>query len=149
MNSNQVNDNSKLVDLEDNKFDLSELLSKSINLILFYNTNCLGCTGRAIPFGYDISVKHKEVNLIVVHVNLGTRKEDVVEIKNVFTDSNPPFPVYRDIENLCYDKFHCEGTPHWLLMNENGDVLHSIFGSQEGAKFKIELALEELIPKFS
>ncbi len=138
-----------LIDLEGNTFKWSELSSEQTNLILFYNTNCLGCTGRAIPYGYELSNKNNNLKLIVIHVSLGRRKEDIDEIKSVFTGGEPPFPIYRDLENRLYEDLNCEGTPHWFITNKKGEVLYSIFGSQEGAKLKIELALSELLPKFS
>jgi len=138
-----------LIDLDGNVFNLSELNSEQTNLILFYNTSCLGCTGRAIPYGYELSQNNKDLKLIVIHVSLGSRKEDVDEIKSVFTVGEPPFPVYRDLDNRLYEDFNCEGTPHWIITNNKGEVFYSIFGSQEGAKLKIELALTELLPKFS
>ncbi len=143
------NTDDSLIDLEGNTFNWSELNSEETNLVLFYNTNCLGCTGRAIPYGYELSKKNNGFKFIVIHVSLGRRKEDIAEIKSVFTDGEPPFSIYRDIDNRVYEYFNCEGTPHWIITNKKGKVLYSIFGSQEGSKLKIELALTELFPKFS
>lgn len=149
MNFDQVSENPQLIDLDGSTHSLDQLYSEQINLVLFYNTNCLGCTGRAIPYGYELSQKYKSVNFIVIHVSLGSRKENVSEIKAVFTEGKPPFPIFLDRDNQLYNQFKCEGTPHWIIADKGGRVLHSIFGSQEGAKLKIELAIEEMYPKFS
>lgn len=139
-----------LVDLNDQTTGLDELLSKDkMNLLLFYNTNCLGCTGRAIPFGYDLSKSYSFINLIIIHVSFGQRKETVDEINEVYTDKKAPFPIYRDLNNTLYKKMSCEGTPHWIFIDGGGKVTHSVFGSQDGAKLKINFAIDEIKSKFS
>jgi hypothetical protein len=136
----------KLKSLSGENSQLLDLLDKDkMNLLLFYNTNCLGCTGRAIPYAYELSKKHDDLNVIIIHVSFGGRVESKAEINAVFTAGSAPFPIYRDDSGELYRSFECEGTPHWIFCDHLGQVKHSIFGSQQGAKLKIEYALDELV----
>lgn len=86
---------------------------------------------------------------MVVHVSLGVRKESNEEIRAVFTGGAAPFTIYKDLNNELYRALQCEGTPHWIFMDGENKTLYSIFGSQEGAKLKIELAIDEMKTEFS
>lgn len=134
----------ELISLNKETVQLEELLLKDkINLLVFYHTNCLGCTGRALPFGYELSKKYEELNLIVIHVNFASRKMNKEEVLSVFTNQTAPFEIWMDEGARLYDALACEGTPHWIFLNKMGEVKHSIFGSQEGAKMKIQFAIDE------
>lgn len=135
----------ELSNLKDQVFRLTEVLKeKRINIFVFYNTDCLGCIGRALPFAFELSKKYLFVNLVVVHVQFGRKDYSVQDIKSVFTDQSPPFEIYRDNENRLYDFWKGEGTPFWVILNgQNIKPLHSVFGSQEGAKMRLELAISE------
>lgn len=131
--------------LDHEEIQLEELLSPSKkNLLLFYHTNCLGCTGRAIPFAYDLLKKNPTtLNLIVIHADFGTTDNSKEEILEIFHTKEAPFPIYRDVDAKLYHTLHCEGTPHWILLSENGAVLNSIFGSQDNAQLRLHYMLEE------
>jgi len=130
--------------LKNKTTQLKDLLMKDkINLLVFYHTNCLGCTGRALPFGYELSKEHKNLNFIVIHVNFASRKMSNEEVLSVFTDQTAPFEIWLDEGAQLYEALDCEGTPHWIFMDDQGEVKHSIFGSQEGAKMKIHFAIDE------
>ncbi|HLW39392.1 MAG TPA: hypothetical protein VKX31_03300 [Brumimicrobium sp.] len=134
----------ELLDLNNQSHTLSSLIEKEkLNLILFYNTNCLGCTGRAIPLAYKLSQEYKFISLLVIHSNFRIASFDREEILSVFTDQKSPFEIYREEKNELYSHFDCEGTPHWLLVNGEGEMLHSFFGSQDGAQLKLEYAIRE------
>lgn len=134
----------KLVDLNNQSHQLSSLIKKDkLNLVLFYNTNCLGCTGRAIPLAYKLSQEFSFISLIVIHSNFRPIPFTSEEVLSVFTDQKSPFEIYREERNELYTYFNCEGTPHWLLINGEGKVLHSFFGSQDGAQLKLEYAIRE------
>jgi hypothetical protein len=135
----------KLISLSGEKNRLSDLLvHDKANLLLFYNTNCLGCTGRAIPYAYELSKKHDDLNVVIIHVCFGGRFETNAEINAVFSSGSAPFPIYRDDSGELYRSFQCEGTPHWIFCDHLAQVKHSVFGSQQGAKLKIEYALLEM-----
>lgn len=134
----------QLADLKEEKHNLSALIqSDKLNLLLFYNTNCLGCTGRAIPLAYELQKEHDFLNLIVIHSNFRQDKFTNKEVLSVFTDQKSPIEVYREPFHELYDFFSCEGTPHWILLNDKTEILHSIFGSQDGAQMKLQYAIDE------
>lgn len=118
-------------------------LSKPV-LILFYHTDCLGCTGRALPLAYQLSREFPDIQLVVVHVQFKSRPVSRDDMLAVFTDKNPPFPIYLDENAAMYKKYEAEGTPHWLVFDKNGRLSHSIFGSMEGAQNRLYYALEEV-----
>ena len=114
-------------------------------LILFYHTDCLGCTGRALPLAYQLSREFPDIQLVVVHVQFKSRPVSHDDILAVFTDKTPPFPIYLDENAAMYTKYEAEGTPHWLIFDSNGRLAHSIFGSMEGAQNRLYYALEEVV----
>lgn len=144
MHISEKNLSTTLIDLESNKILLYQLIQKDkLNLILFYNNDCLGCTGRALPLAYNIQKKYPSINLIVIHSAFGENTYSTEDLNAMFTSGKSPFPIYMEKQHELYDSFNCDGTPHWVLINEKLEVLHSIFGSQEGAQMKLEYAIEE------
>lgn len=134
----------ELIDLDGGQHTLSSLIEKGkLNLILFYNTNCLGCTGRAIPLAYKLHKKHSFLKLTVIHSNFRKVPFTKEEVLSVFTDQESPIEIYREEYHQLYDFFECEGTPHWILMNDKQEILYSFFGSQDGAQMKLQYAIEE------
>ncbi|PWH87240.1 hypothetical protein DIT68_01335 [Brumimicrobium oceani] len=125
------------------------LQKNKLNLILFYNTNCLGCTGRAIPLAYKLDQEYSFLSLIVIHSNFRKELFTKDEVLSVFTGQESPIPIYRELRHELYDTFNCEGTPHWVLMNDKEEILHSFFGSQEGAQIKLQYAIDEFEAEFS
>jgi thioredoxin-related protein len=126
-------------------FNPIEQWSDNPILLIFYHTDCLGCTGRALPLAYEFSKQYPQIKLLVVHVDFPTRLVSEEEIQAIFTDGKAPFLIYRDKNALMYQQFQAEGTPHWLMFDRNGDLRHSIYGSQENAQNRLFYALEELI----
>lgn len=124
--------------------DLREMYRGKPLLILFFNIQCLGCVGRAIPLAYDFLQEFKNLNVIAIHTTFGKETVTKDDIINIFTSKELPYPIYFDIEKTNYEKFECEGTPHWVLMDEEGNINRSFFGSQENAQTRLIYALEEL-----
>src|SRR5690554_1190742 len=138
--------NIELLGLEEKSYTFSNLLKENkLNLVLFYNTNCLGCTGRAIPLAYDLQKEYPSIALIIIHSNFRPTPFTSDEVLSVFTDNKSPFNIYREQNHELYDFFKCEGTPHWLIINGNKEVIHSFFGSQEGAQMKLQYAIQEAL----
>lgn len=135
----------ELKSLDGKAFSLDDLTKQGeVNLILFYNTYCLGCTGRAIPFAYELTQNFPEVNLIVIHTNFGNQSFSKTEILDIFTTKSSPFEIYIDPKAMAYHHFNCEGTPHWILLNKDLEIYRSIFGSQTQAQQRLWYALESL-----
>lgn len=135
----------KLNSLDKKENGLNQLLEgDKVNILLFYNTNCLGCTGRAIPFGYELMQKNlDQLNLIVVHVDFAAKETSSEEILDIFHTKTSPFPIYKDQAAALYNALNCEGTPHWIVLSDKGEVLNSIFGSQDNAQMRLQYILEE------
>jgi hypothetical protein len=135
----------QLKTLEGEKLALSELLIiGKINVLLFYNTYCLGCTGRAIPFAYELSKDFPELNLIVIHTNFGNQTFSKTEILDIFRAKTSPFEIYIDPDAEAYKYYKCEGTPHWVVLNQKLEIFRSIFGSQNQSQNRLFYALESL-----
>ena len=134
----------ELLGLDGKSYTLPELIEdKPFNLILFYNTNFLCCTGRAIPLAYKLKNEFDFISLLVIHSSFRPAPFSSEEVLSVFTDNESPFDIYREAKHDLYDHFDCDGTPHWLIMDGKGEILHSFFGSQEGAQMKLEYAIQE------
>lgn len=134
----------ELLGLNEEKETMSSLIKEDkLNLVLFYNSGCLGCTGRAIPLAYDLSQEFDFIELIVIHSNFRPAPFTSEEVLQEFRDNKSPFNIYREEKNELFKHFECEGTPHWLIMNDKGEVLHSFFGSQERSQMKLEYAIRE------
>jgi len=114
-------------------------------LIIFFNIKCLGCTSRGIPLAYDYMNEFKGLSVIGIHSNFNNKNIGKQDILDIFTTKILPFPIYFDKENKAYDDFHCEGTPHWILINRNGEIYRSVFGSQWGAQNRLPYALADLV----
>lgn len=112
-------------------------------LILFYNNDCLGCTGRALPLAFKIMHEFKDLEVIGIHSNFNraVTKEEIIE---TFTSKELPFPIYIDEEHKVYDLYQCEGTPHWIIINKLGEKYRSFFGSQENSQTRLWYSLSEL-----
>jgi len=135
----------ELLTLDENPIGLKSLLKgNQPNLILFYNTYCLGCTGRAIPFAYELTKDFPELNLIVIHTNFGNQLFSKSEILDIFRSKQSPFEIYIDPNAEAYKYFECEGTPHWIVLDQKLQQFRSIFGSQHQAQHRLFYALESL-----
>lgn len=134
----------KVKDLEGNILNLSEAYPDKPLLLVFYNNQCLGCTGRALPFAYTLKNDFPGVEVIGIHCDFTAVETTGEEIIGIFTSGSLPFPIYKDIDLKLYNGFECEGTPHWILLNKKGDIENSVFGSQQGSQNRLVYALEEL-----
>ena len=131
-------------DLDGVKVNLIERYKDKVLLLLIYNNHCLSCTGRALPLAYEFQLDYPSIQVAAIHADFPTREGTKENIKSVFTSGEVPFPIYIDQDHKVYEQFHAEGTPHWLLINSNGQLYRSIFGSQDNAKNRLFYALESL-----
>jgi hypothetical protein len=127
------------------KINLLEKYNNLPILIIIYNNQCLGCTGRAIPLAYEYQQKFSSLKVVGIHSDFGQIKSNEKEIKSIFTSGEIPFPIYIDRNHKVYDQFESEGTPQWLLINKDKTLYRSIFGSQVGVQNRLLYALEELV----
>ena len=130
--------------LEGEQVNLIDLYQGKDLLVLFYNNQCLGCTGRAIPLAYDYQARYPDLTVVAVHVNFSKSPVTRQDIHSIFTMPELPFPIYLDQRQESYRLYQSEGTPHWFLINKEGALVQSIFGSQAGAQNRLLYAFEEL-----
>jgi hypothetical protein len=131
-------------DLDLNVLNLIKKYHGKSMLIILYNNDCLGCTGRAIPLAYDYQLSHPSLQVIGIHSDFINREGNKENIKAIFTSGENPFPIYIDKNHKIYDYFEAEGTPQWILINAKGELVKSIFGSQENAQNRLMYAIDEL-----
>ncbi|MCL5127738.1 redoxin domain-containing protein [Algibacter sp. L4_22] len=133
-----------VLDLDGAAIDLMMAYKNKVLLLIIYNNDCLGCTGRAIPLAYEFQLKYPSIQVAGIHADFVNREGTKASIKSIFTSGENPFPIYIDKHHQVYDQFKSEGTPQWLLISENGELFRSIFGSQDNAKNRLFYALESL-----
>lgn len=134
-----------VTDFSDKSVDLLKEYNGKPLLLLFYNNQCLGCTGRAIPLAYDYQKEYKDLKVIGVHSNFNSTKVTEADIKSIFTIDELPFPIYIDENHVVFDQFESDGTPQWVLITKKGELYRSIFGSQDGAQNRLSYAIEQLM----
>lgn len=125
--------------------DLMTIYKNKVLLLIIYNNDCLGCTGRAIPLAYEFQQKYPSIQVAGIHADFVHREGTKASIRSVFTSGENPFPIYIDEHHKVYDQFNAEGTPQWLLISEKGELFRAIFGSQENAQNRLYYAVESLI----
>lgn len=136
-----------VLDLDGVAVDLMAAYKNKVLLLIIYNNDCLGCTGRAIPLAYEFQQTFPMIQVVGIHVDFPNRTATKANIKSVFTSGEVPFPIYIDQYHQVYDQFNSEGTPQWVLISEEGELFRSIFGSQANAQNRLYYALESLVKK--
>ncbi|MEL4307007.1 peroxiredoxin family protein [Joostella sp. CR20] len=115
-------------------------------LILFFYMGCPGCKGRAIPFANRIVYEDVGVAVVGIHTRFEGRVYSDDELEKAKEEFHIRFPVYRDQpEATTFKAYQAGGTPHWILIDVNGVVLQSIFGSDpNNALLRLDLKIKEL-----
>jgi len=135
----------KVKNLEGNEVDLISKYREKILLVIIYNNDCLGCTGRAVPLAYEFQQKYDAIQVIGIHSDFENRVGTKENIEGIFTSGEIPFPIYIDEHHHVYDQFNSEGTPQWLLITLEHKLYRSIFGSQTGSQNRLYYAIETLV----
>lgn len=131
-------------DFSNKSIDLLKEYQDKALLLIIYNNQCLGCTGRAIPLAYELQKENKEVQVIGIHTSFNASQVTESDIKSIFTVDVLPFPIFLDNGRTVYDQFDSSGTPQWVLITKEGKLSRTIFGSQEGAQNRLYYAIEQL-----
>jgi len=134
-------------DIEGNNVDLMTIFRGKALLIIIYNNQCLGCTGRGIPLAYHFQKEYDCLQVVGIHSDFGYKQTTAEEIKSIFTVAELPFPIYLDEQATVFRQFESEGTPQWILITSMGKLYRSIFGSQEGAQNRLDYALADLMSR--
>lgn len=120
-------------------------------LVMTFNLECPGCVSRGIPFLKRLHTEFGDrVNLLALHTSRGHRllpREDVEPTLVRFARDFAwlPFPVALDLSGDLVRAWETEGTPHWLAFAPGGELLRSVYGSQENAQTRLGYLLEEQV----
>lgn len=120
-------------------------------LILFYHLDCIACKGRAFPYSNRLIYDNIGVNVIGIHSRINTKFSTKIYTKQEHQEVNDEFavrfPIFEDFnDNYTFNKYKCGGTPHWILVDKNGVVVYSIFGSDpNNALLKLDFKIAELL----
>lgn len=117
-------------------------------LILFFYLGCPGCTGRAIPFANRMVHEHGDkINVLGIHSNFEGPEYGDGEIIAALESLHARFPFFRDSGLAAtFHDYQAAGTPHWILVNRDGTVIRSIFGSDpDRALLRLDYAINEEI----
>ena len=119
-------------------------------IVMFFNLECPGCISRGVPFLKRLTREHEGVfEVLMIHTAYGHRRferDEVVPQLTHFAGSfaKLPFPVALDLDSAIARHHGAEGTPHWLVFAAGGELLRSIYGSQENAQTRLTYLLDEL-----
>lgn len=116
-------------------------------LILFFYLGCPGCKGRAIPFANKLAYENTPINIIGIHSRFEGKIYSTKELQAAKDEFYIRFPFYIDQnDNTTFKAFEAGGTPHWILLDENGTNIQSIFGSAPNkALLRLDLSIKELL----
>jgi hypothetical protein len=92
----------------------------------------------------EITRQYPGIQVIGVHTALGAFGRDPEQVVTSLSQFALNFPVVLDNDSAAYKTYQAEGTPHWVFMDANGQVIKSIFGSQPNALQRIEYTLIEM-----
>ena len=119
-------------------------------IVMFFNLECPGCIARGVPFLKRLVKEHDGLlEVLMIHTSYGHRRyprEQVVPQLTRFAESfaRLPFPVALDLDGEIAVHHGVEGTPHWLVFAPGGELLRSIYGSQDNAQTRLGYLLDEL-----
>lgn len=119
-------------------------------LVMFFNLECAACVSRGIPFMKRLHASYgQSLNLLAIHTSYGHRHWEREQVEGQLRHfaqnfAKLPFPVALDISGDIARHWRIEGTPHWLAFDAGGELLRSIYGSQENAQTRLEYLLAEL-----
>ncbi len=126
--------------------DLDTLFGQPV-LLLFFNVGCPGCMGPALPFSLELAARYPGLRLVGLHTSFEKGSDFApARIQAVVEYFNLPYPVYLDDGDATFRRYEAGGTPRWVLINAEGIVRKSIFGSMDGARQRLGYALEERFP---
>ena len=117
-------------------------------LILLFSLGCPGCLGRAIPYANRIVYENGEhINVIGIHTNFEGVDFPLEKFEKAKEEFYIRFPFYKDKNyDTTFLNYGAGGTPHWILVDKNGRVDYSIFGSDpNNALMRLDFKINELL----
>jgi len=113
-------------------------------LLLFFNIGCPGCTGRAIPFSLQLREQFPDLQIVGIHARFEGPAYSPSQVRAVIEYLKVPYPVLLDEGHETFSRYAAGGTPHWVLLDADGHIVRSIFGSMAGSQQRLAYALLEL-----
>jgi len=116
-------------------------------LILFFSLGCPGCLGRAVPFANRLVFENGEkLKVLGIHTNFEGIDFPKERFEIAKVDLYIRFPFFKDKNyDTTFLNYGAGGTPHWILVDKNGKVAYSIFGSApNNALLRLDLKINEL-----
>lgn len=116
-----------------------------------FNLECPGCVSRGIPFMKRLHAEFGDsVSLLAVHTSFGHKFFQRDEVEPTLTKfardfARLPFPVALDLDGSFARHWETEGTPHWLAFAPGGELIRSVYGSQDNAQTRLQYLLEEWV----
>jgi len=116
-------------------------------LILFFSLGCPGCLGRAIPYANRMVYENGErLHVLGIHTNFEGVDFQPAQFAQAKADFYIRFPFYKDKNyDTTFLNYGAGGTPHWILVDADGKVRYSIFGSDpNNALLRLDLKMAEI-----
>ncbi len=117
-------------------------------LILIFSLGCPGCLGRAIPYANRVIYENGDkINVVGIHTNFEGVDFSEDHFAKAKMDLHIRFLMFRDKNfDTTFLHYGAGGTPHWILVDKNGIVDYSIFGSDpNNALLRLDLKIGELL----
>ncbi len=116
-------------------------------LILFFSLGCPGCLGRAIPYANRIVYENGDkIQVMGIHTNFEGVDYSLAQFAKAKEEFHFRFPFYKDYNfDTTFLNYGAGGTPHWILVDRNGKVVYSIFGSDpNNALLRLDYMIHEV-----
>jgi thiol-disulfide isomerase/thioredoxin len=117
-------------------------------LILFFSLGCPGCLGRAIPYANRVVFEHgNQINVLGIHTNFEGVDFPVSKFEKAKEEFHVRFPFFKDANfDTTFLDYGAGGTPHWILVDKDWNVVYSIFGSDpNNALLRLDLKITEVL----
>lgn len=117
-------------------------------LILFFSLGCPGCLGRAIPYANRVIYENGDkVNVLGIHTDFESIDIAQEKLRGAKEKYFIRFPYFKDKNfDTTFLDYGAGGTPHWILVDREGNVQYSIFGSDpNNALLRLDLKISELL----
>lgn len=122
---------------------LTDFLGRPL-LVLFFSIDCPACVGRALPFSRLVAARYPALRIVGIHSQLeGGRAHTPEQVRAVAERQQFSHPVLLDDGGTTFSAYGASGTPHWVLIDAQGIVRKSFWGSTQGPQQRLEYALQE------
>ncbi|MEL7341423.1 MAG: TlpA disulfide reductase family protein, partial [Bacteroidota bacterium] len=114
-------------------------------MLLFWNVGCPNCKSRALPFAKQLARAYPEIQVVGIHTRFEGPVYSPAQVDQIRQLLKIDFPMYLDDGKTTWANFQAEGTPHWVLVEAEGQIHRSVFGSMPGALQRLDFVLREML----